>query len=125
MKKLITVILILALILPAAALASGMNSPVGCWAQYELLTTGAPSMCMLYLAENHTCYYVIQSFHEDEPGLGRQFVGTWEQQADGTVLAKTGNNTSTTLRFSDDYTVAMNMETGAILVNLSYFYSLY
>jgi hypothetical protein len=126
MKKLITIILIVAMILPAAVIAEeGMTSPVGCWAGYELQTTGTPAMYMIYLAEDHICYYLIQSYNKDEPDLGRQFVGTWEQKADGSVSAKTGNNTTTTLRFADNYTVAMNMKTGAILVNLSYFYSLY
>lgn len=122
MKKLITIILILALLLPAAALAAG---PAGCWAEYEQLTTGAPSMIMLFLAEDGSCYYIIQAFDKDKPGLGRQFVGTWETLPDGTVEAKTGNNTSTKLRFDDNYTVGMNMSTGDIFINLSYIYSLY
>ena len=122
MKRLITIILILALLLPALAMADG---PVGCWAEYELLTTGAPSMTMLYLAEDGNCDYIIQAFDKDAPGLGRQFVGTWGQLDDGTVEAKTGNNNRTNLRFDDNYTVAMNMKTGDIFVNLSYFYSLY
>ena len=122
MKKLLSMILILALILPAAVSAAA-TGPVGCWAHYELLNDGAPDMTMLYLADDHTCYYLTQMYHTDESGLGRQFVGTWEQLADGSVLAKTGNNTSTTLRFSDDYSVAMDTKTGSIYINLTYLYS--
>ena len=71
MKKLITIILILALILPASALALDESGLIGCYARYELLTTGCPSMTMLYLGENHVSFFLIQSFREDEPGLGR------------------------------------------------------
>ena len=118
MKKLFALILALALLLSSAALADGV---VGCWAHYELLTTGCPSMEMIYLAEDHTCYFIIQSFDHDSAGLGRTFVGTWEMQADGTVLAKTGNNTSTVLYFSPEYQVAMNTKTFGIFINLSVF----
>ena len=118
MKKLFALILALALLLSSAALADGV---VGCWAHYELLTTGCPSMEMIYLAEDHTCYFIIQSFDHDAAGLGRTFVGTWEMQADGTVLAKTGNNASTVLYFSPEYQVAMNTKTFGIFINLSTF----
>jgi len=119
MKKLIAVLLIIALFLPAIALAEG--SVVGCWAHYELLKTGAPSMEMLYLAEDHTCYFIIQSFHEDSAWIGRTYVGTWTLQDNGTVLAKTGENTETILYFSPEYQVAMNTKTFGIYINLSVF----
>ena len=118
MKIFFALLLALALFLSASALADGV---VGCWAHYELLTTGCPSMTMLYLAEDHTCYYLIQSYDHDEPGIGRTFVGTWEMQADGTVLAKTGNNSDTVLYFSPEYQVAMNTKTFGLFINLSVF----
>ena len=120
MKKLLTIILILALLLPGIALAADSDA-VGCWVHYEKLTTGTPSCTMLYLAENHVCYFLIQAFHEDEPGLGRAFVGTWDWDSDGIVIAKTGNNTTTTLAFYPTYQVAIDKETGSIFVNLSVF----
>ena len=119
MKKLLAVVLILALLLPVAALADD-SDVVGCWAHYELLTTGCPAMEMIYLAEDHTCYFLIQSFDHDAAGLGRTHVGTWEMQSDGTVLAKTGNNSSTVLYFSPGYQVAMNTKTLGVFINLSY-----
>ena len=118
MKRFFALLLVLVLLLSASALADGV---VGCWAHYELLTTGCPSMTMLYLAEDHTCYYLIQSYDHDEPGIGRTFVGTWEMQADGTVLAKTGNNSDTVLYFSPEYQVAMNTKTFGLFINLSVF----
>ena len=48
----------LALILPVAAQASE-SEVVGCWAHYDVQLNGAPAMQMLYLAENHTCFFII------------------------------------------------------------------
>ena len=120
MKKLLAIILIVALLLPFSAFADD-SDVVGCWAHYELLTTGCPAMEMIYLAEDHTCYFLIQSFDHDAAGLGRTFVGTWEMQADGTVLAKTGNNSDTVLYFSPEYQVAINTKTFGLFINLSVF----
>ena len=120
MKKLITVILILCLLLPAAALAD--DRPVGCWATYSLLTTGAPQVTTIYLAEDHTCYFLIRLFDPDGEGNGRTFVGTWEQLPDGHFLAKTGNNTSTELIIGDDNTIAYNPATNEYYVNLNLIY---
>lgn len=123
MKKLLAIILIVALLLPFSAFADD-SDVVGCWAHYELLTTGCPSMEMLYLASDHTCYFLIQAFDHDLPALGRTHVGTWEMQADGTVLAKTGNNSSTVLYFSPEYQAAVNTKTLAVFINLSSFDSM-
>ena len=119
MKKLAIIVLILVLLLPAIAAADG--SVVGCWAHYELQTTGCPYMVMLYLAEDHTCYYMIHAFRYDEEGIGRTYVGTWSMQSDGTVLAKTGDNTKTILYFSPSYQVAMDTKTFGMYINLSTF----
>lgn len=123
MKKLLAIILIVALLLPFSAFADD-SDVVGCWAHYELLTTGCPYMQMIYLAPDHTCYALLQSFDHDEAGLGRTYVGTWEMQSDGTVLAKTGNNSSTVLYFSPEYQAAVNTKTLAVFINLSSFDSM-
>jgi hypothetical protein len=122
MKKLITVILILSMLLPAAALA-GESDVVGCWAYYSVSSSGTPSMEMIYLADDHTCYFLIQSFDHDEPSLGRAFVGTWEMQQDGSVFAKTGNNTNTTLMFdTNEYAVAYNPKANKYYINAGLIY---
>ena len=121
MKKLLIVTLIAALLLPVFAMASE-NDVVGCWSGYEMLETGAPTITTFYLAQDHTCYFVIQSFRQTEAGLGRNYVGTWEINSDGTVSVKTGNNSSMTLLFSDTYVGAMDKETGSLYVNVSKFY---
>ena len=120
MKKLISLLLIVALLIPVCALASESDI-VGCWACYQVLTDGAPCMSMLVLAENHTCYYLIQSYHTDEPGLGRAYVGTWELKSDGTLYAKTGNNSDVTLKFSDSLSLAVDLDTMDVYVNITPF----
>lgn len=117
MKKLLAIILILALLLPAAVLAE--VNPVGCWVKYEILKTGAPAMVMLYLADDHTCYYMAQSFHKDSEGLGRVHVGTWEYKPDGIVYAKTGENTETQLKIADNNAVALDVKTFKYFLNIS------
>ena len=119
MKKLIALFLVFALLVPFSALADE-SSWVGCWAQYSVGTDGTPTMTMIYLADDHTCYFVIQAFHHDEPGLGRSHVGTWELQPDGSVLAQTGNNTKTELTLYND-SIALNMKTMDVYVNITPF----
>ena len=122
MKKLLSIILVLALLIPVASLAAGLDVG-GCWATYDMQTTGAPQFVVIYLAEDYTCYYLAQSFKKDDVGLGRAYVGTWELQDDGTVLAKTGENTETILTFDATYVIAMNMKTGKLFINLSMLYA--
>ena len=118
MKKLIALFLILAL-LPAAALASESDI-VGCWANYEMLTDGAPCFTMLYLTEDHRCYFVTQAFHEDGEGLGRTYIGSWELQPDGSAIVKTGNYAETKLAFDDSYRFAISDLFG-VYVNITNF----
>lgn len=119
MNKLITIVLIMVLILPAAALADE-SDVIGCWAHYEVLQTGAPSVAFLYLAADHTCYYLIQSYRKDEAGIGRTHVGTWEMLADGSVSAKTGNRTETVLAFPTSYGYGVDSNLN-IFVNITAF----
>lgn len=121
MKKLLTIILVLALLLPVAACADE-SGVIGCWATYELLTTGAPSIIAIYLAPDHTCYYLAQAYHTDEPGLGRAYVGTWKLMDDGSVYAKIGENTSKTLVFDDTYVIAIDKGTNKMYINLGLLY---
>ena len=83
-------------------------------------TTGAPTMTMLYLSADHTCYFVIQSFRTDEPGLGRSYVGTWNIQSDGTVYAKTGNNSDLTLTLYSN-NISVDKSTMEVYVNITPF----
>lgn len=117
MKKLLSFLLILALLLSSVALSEDLSSICGGWATVEKLTTGSPSMSFFYLAEDYKSYYLIQSFKEEEPGLGRAYVGYWEVMEDGSVFVKTGNNTSLTLSFSDGRIVAFDVKTFQIYIH--------
>ena len=119
MKKIAALILAAALLFSACAFADDADV-VGCWACYEMLTDGAPAMSMLYLSDDHTCYYLIQSFHPDEPGLGRAYVGTWEIQNDGSIYAKTGNNTETILQLYSS-NIAIEKSSLNVFVNITQF----
>lgn len=120
MKKVISVLLVLVLLIPAFAFASESDI-VGCWASYTVLNDGAPSMSMLYLSADHTCFYLVQMFHPEREGLGRTYIGTWKLNGDGTLYVKTGNNTDMTLRFSDSGNLAVNMETMEVYANITPF----
>ena len=119
MKKLICFLFVLVLLVPLAVLADD-SSVVGCWAHYETLKDGAPMMSMLYFAEDYTCYYITQAFHPDKAGLGRNYVGTWELQDDGSIYAKTGNNTDMELILYSD-SLAYDSETMTVYVNITPF----
>ena len=121
MKKLITVILILVVLVPACAFAVDESDVVGCWAHYDVQNNGAPSMSMLYLSEDHSCYFIIQSFKPDEAWIGRTYVGTWKLLDDGSVYAKTGNNTDTKLTLYGSGGLAVNKETFDVFVNITPF----
>ena len=118
MKRFFVVLLVLALLIPFTAFALTESDVVGCWAHYLTAADGSPTMAMLYLAEDHTCYYVIQSFRHDEAGLGRTHVGTWNLQSDGTVYAQTGNNSSTELTFYSQ-SIAYTKKTMDIYINIT------
>ncbi len=120
MKKLLAVVLLLALLLPISAFADD-SKIIGCWSTYNLRTDGAPVIASLYLSENNVCYYVIQSFSADDVSLGRAFVGTWSKNSDGSITAKTGQNTEVTLVFSPQGGAALNLKTNELFINLKTF----
>ena len=101
MKKLITIILALALILPVSTLA--VDKEVSEFFGYAHINTekdGAPYMSMIYFCKDQTCYYYTQMFHAGETGFGRAYVGIWGYTADGDVFAKVGNSDSAKIVFA-------------------------
>ena len=117
MKKLLALIIVLAM-LPVAVLADE-SAVVGCWAHYELMKSGAPEMTVLYLAADHTCYYLVQTYSLTEADFGRTYVGTWVINDDGDIDAKIGNNARMTLTLSKSGAAAICKSTGEIFVNLT------
>lgn len=118
MKKLFCLLLVL-ICLPVISLSDDADV-VGCWAHYEMLTDGAPMVSMLYLAEDHTCYFVTQMFHHDEAGFGRKYVGTWNLQSDGSIYAKIGNNSDMELTIYNE-SIVFDRSTMQIYVNITPF----
>ena len=101
MKKFLALLFALVLIV-SAAFCESMPFDEYCYfygyGHIEVLKSGAPYMSIIYLSEDHTCYYLTQMFNTDEPRLGRAYVGTWETLDDGNIFAKIGDNTSRTLK---------------------------
>ena len=104
MKKLITIIMVLALFLPAAVIAEEPD----CDAAYVHIEMNekdhdAPFIAAIKFAQNNTCYYCEQTFYSDRPGQSNALIGTWEMTSDGEVLVKLGNlNAAFTLHFLKD-----------------------
>ena len=101
MKRLLAVLLILSVLLSSAALAAEreIDFYYG-YAHLEVTKDGSPVMYVIYFSEDYTCYFLVQAFHKDKPGLGRSYVGHWSYTADGDVFAKTGENTDITFKIS-------------------------
>lgn len=100
MKRFLALFVLLVL-LPVASLSD--NPEIDFYSGYahmEVLKDGSPAMYMIYFAEDYTCYFLVQTFHTDGPGLGRSYVGHWSYTADGDVYAKTGENTDITFKLS-------------------------
>ena len=93
MKKLITMLLILALALPAAALADVKAWMLdGTWTYTDYMNDGV-GIVSLYMTEDGKAYYTAQAFIGEEPGISRAFVGSWEFTGPDTVLVTIGENT--------------------------------
>ena len=106
MKRLLTIVLILALLMPAAAMAVTVSDWMveGNWMGFWEEDNGARSMICIVLEENNVAYYVAQFFHADEPGLGRAYIGSWDL-SDDIVHVKIGENTSLDLKFINGSTM--------------------
>ena len=99
MKKFVTLILILALVVScscASAVAAWLID--GVWTHMETTATGC-LITSLYLTEDGTAYYVTQLFRDGEPGLGRAFVGSWSFTGSNTLHVIIGNNSSIDLTY--------------------------
>ena len=87
MKRFVTLLLVLALILPAAALAKEPD----CCAAYthaEMLENDhdAPFFSTIMFAEDHTCYYCDQIFYSDRPGTSNAMMGSWKMSGDDIII---------------------------------------
>ena len=110
MKKLLALLLILAITMPAVSTASVSAWMLeDTWTHTEYTTSGVwiTSIC---LTEDGVAYYVVQTFSDGEPGFGRSYVGSWEFTGPDTILVIIGENTEIEL-FYQTYNLMYNTET--------------
>lgn len=87
MRKLITVILILSLLLPAAALADTEQELIGAWAAYAEFNHGVMYYYLLRLYEDHTALYQMDRMEFYEPWPDPYcHTATWKLKEDGVHL---------------------------------------
>ena len=111
MKKLLTVILILAMILPAAALADVSSWLYeATWVHTDYGKSGGVTIEALCLNEDGTAFYVVQSFTAEEPMFGRAFVGSWEISGPDTIHVIIGNNAEMEMCYSS-YNMMYDVQT--------------
>lgn len=93
MKKLIAITLILAMLLPAAAMASISAWMLeDAWTHIDYMENGI-GIVSLYITEDGAAYYSAQAFLDGEPGISRSFIGSWEYTGPDTILVTIGENT--------------------------------
>ncbi|MCR5371504.1 MAG: hypothetical protein K6E83_12435 [Clostridium sp.] len=109
MKKLITILLIIAL-LPVTALADE-SGIIGFWANCGMNEDNTPSMIIYYFSEDHICYYMLKSFSSFYGYVSRADTGIWELQEDGTVKTVV-RNARNFWEFSDSFDYAINIRSG-------------
>lgn len=112
MKRLIAIILILALLLPAAALAADVPAWLidGAWTHLEDNGEGSCSLISVYLTEDGKAYYVAQVFGSEEPSFGRAFVGSWTFTGPDTINVIIGNNATMDLVYKS-FNMMVNFKT--------------
>lgn len=104
MKKLIALILILAVLVPAAVLAEEPDF-FGAYTMTLMMEKDrdAPFISSIKFSENGTCYYCEQMFYSDRPGASVALIGEWEYNEDGDIVVKLGRtHASFTLHFLKD-----------------------
>ncbi len=95
MKKFLTVIMILILLLPAVSLADDtLDFYAGyCHTEMDEKNGDAPFFVFLHFTENHKCYYAEKKFYPDRPGQDNAYIGTWEYNESNEVVVKIRGNT--------------------------------
>lgn len=104
MKKLITLILILSLAVPAAALASNESDYVGKWIYTEYKTDGTLTFILIDIQPDHTAISVFGHADGDRSKVpGRSFIGSWQMTSTG-IHVVSGYNTEKDLYiYENDY----------------------
>lgn len=107
MKKLIIVLIVLALAIPVFAFAAGSDSFfVGTWVNImPHANTPGETITVLHLTEDYRAYFMIQSFNDsDGPEYGRSALKTWTSAGDW-IRVKIGENATLDLKVNEDGTM--------------------
>ena len=105
MKKLIAIILILALLIPSFAFAVKDNDFIGTWV--NVIGDDTKYITVIVLTSNYICYCSVTTINPDgSAGFSRTHVGKWYTKATtyGTrIHMETGENTSMNAKLYGDF----------------------
>lgn len=101
MKKLLCVLAVLVLLLPAAFAEQDESIYVGAWAKVQSTDAGGALFEVFYLTENHKVFYFSQNYSAAMPQFGNQAVGLWFPQRTGIRIVY-GDNLECSAEFIDE-----------------------
>ena len=118
MKKLLAVVLILALLLPASSLAVEPLSEseqryVGGWAMYASRNNGTILHFSLTFTEDRSVYLRTLTIKNGVPDYNNLSSGTWQELLDGTIYLTLSGNSYAANILDDDYLKLMDGKTYA------------
>ena len=120
MKKLLCVLAVLLLLIPAAHgedLADDEKAFVGVWVRYHEYKDSGVIFELFQLTADHQVYYLNQTFKPGEVGYGRQAAKTWQKIRDNRILITYGENAKSEAFITD------SGELGIYSADNSYYYS--
>lgn len=104
MKKIFALILVLCLFAGVPAFADGLTEAdfMGTWVNIYDNNSGGAVMEFFHIREDHRVFYLNRRFEKDDPGFGRQYVGSWDVRGN-VIHLKYGDNTETDVYMSDGF----------------------
>ena len=111
MKKFISILILLALVLTASASALDRSYYVGTWVSTYDNDDGGATAELFYLADSGTLFYLNQVYDPDEIGFGRQYIGLWYETPGG-IHVKFGNHAESNGFISADGFLMLSLGTG-------------
>lgn len=86
------------------AYADGLTESdfMGIWVNMYDNSDGGANAELIYLRPDHKLFYMNHSFKQDEPGFGREYVGTWKVEGD-CIHIKYGNSAESDVYMSKGF----------------------
>lgn len=102
-KAVITIVFMLSIFCIASAAADGLTEAdfMGTWARVYDSSDGGAVSEVFYLRDDHTVFYMNQRYDSENPGYGRQYVGSWLVHGN-CIHIKYGDNAETDVYMSND-----------------------